>query len=145
METTGASVNYLSKEKKLIASVMDSVKDFLDVFTRKGGDAEKGGGRRKFEDQNAYNTVISSLVSKKSDAEKLTKTHIFCTHFCAQVFHALTYFHACTGLFPFQIIVEQYWSSCTPMNAVEYIDNTDKVPAIIDLGTCPETGVRISI
>ena len=161
MEASDASENYLSKEERLSAIVMASVKDFLGMFTRKQGDVDKRGGRRKPEDQNAYDAVMSSLVSEELDAAKLTKmlshkfgtnrrqlkrgralgknlknmdskcwirkssavsrnaicsgtvTHFLCTSFsCA-------YFHACIDFFALQIIVQQYQSSCTPMNAVK--------------------------
>ena len=73
MKASGASENYLSKEEILSAIVMASVKDFLGLFTRKRGDVDKGVGRRKSEDQNAYDAVISSLVSEELDAAKLKK------------------------------------------------------------------------
>ena len=126
----------------------------------------KGGGRRKPEDQNAYDAVISSLVSKELDAAKLTKmlSHKFdinkrqikwgralgknlkdmdskrwirksstvsCNAICSgRVSHFLctsfscAYFHACIDFFALQTIVQQYRSSCTPMNAVEQIIQT---------------------
>ncbi len=72
-DTTGVSDNYLSKEEKLSAIVMGSLKDFVSMFTRQRGERDKGGGRRKMEDQNAYNTVMASLVSEELDAAKLTR------------------------------------------------------------------------
>ena len=52
---------------------MDSLKDFVGMFSRKRGEGDKGGGRRKVEDQNAYDAVMASLVSEELDAAKLTR------------------------------------------------------------------------
>ena len=52
---------------------MDSLKDFLGMLSRKNGDGDKGGGRRKAEDQNAYDAVMASLISEELDAAKLTR------------------------------------------------------------------------
>ena len=43
------------------------------MFTRERGDGDKGGGRRKMEDQNAYDAVMASLLTEELDASKLTR------------------------------------------------------------------------
>jgi len=68
-----AHSKYLSKQEKLNAIVMDSLKDFIGMFSRTRGEGDKGGGRRKAEDQNAYDAVMASLVSEELDAAKLTR------------------------------------------------------------------------
>ena len=52
---------------------MNSLKDFLGMFARERGDGNKGGGRRKMEDHNAYDAVMASLLSEELDAAKLTR------------------------------------------------------------------------
>ena len=61
---------YLSKDKKLSAIVMDNLKG---MFSSKRGETDKGGGQRNLEDQNAYDAVMASLISKELDATKVTK------------------------------------------------------------------------
>ena len=72
MEAAGASANYLTEKERVSAIVMDSVTVFWDVH-QKRVDADKGGRRRKLEDQNSYDAVILFLVSEEFDVAKLTK------------------------------------------------------------------------
>ena len=62
---------FFSKGEKLSAIVMDSLKDFFEMFDRQRGGKDKGGGRRTLESQNVYDAVMTSLVSEKLDAAKL--------------------------------------------------------------------------
>ena len=45
MVAAGATENYLSKEGKLSAIVMDSLKHFIGMFTKRRDEADNGGGR----------------------------------------------------------------------------------------------------
>ena len=64
---------YFTKEEQLSALVIDGVRDFLGMFRRTRGFGEKGGGRRKLEDQNAYDAVVSALVSGDLTAARLQR------------------------------------------------------------------------
>ena len=62
---------YLSKEEKLNAIIVSSLKGFLGMFQRERTDEYKGGGRRSCEDQNAYDSIIAALMSNDLDAARL--------------------------------------------------------------------------
>ena len=181
MAATDATKNYLSKDEKLSAIVMDSLKEFLGMFARKRGEADKGGGRRNVEDQNAYDAVMASLISEELDAAKLTKllSQKFgitkrqlkrgralrknlkdkdCKHWIRKssavprnaiglgtVQLCICFCTSFSGAHPLLCIPDHRAAISELMHSNECsrVDNTDKVPAIVDLGTCPETGARI--
>ena len=71
MMASGDKVTYYSKEEKFATLVVNGVKEFLGMFQRTRGNGNKGGGRRKLEDHNAYDAVMTSLMSGGLDEAKL--------------------------------------------------------------------------
>ena len=69
----GRSKIYFTKEEQLNALVINGVRDFLGMFRRTRGNREKGGGRRKLEDQNTYDAVVLALVSGDLTAARLQR------------------------------------------------------------------------
>lgn len=74
MTAASANDNCLSKEEILNAIIMDSLKDFIEMFDRKHSKADIDNSRHKLEDPNAYTVVRTSLISKELNATKLTRT-----------------------------------------------------------------------
>lgn len=71
MMASGDKVTYYSKDEKFATLVVNGVREFLGMFQRTRGNGDKGGGRRKLEDQNAYDAVMASLMSGGLDEAKL--------------------------------------------------------------------------
>ena len=65
------SSHYYTKEEKMNSAIVKSLKDFLQFFWCKHG-------RRKNEDQNAYDVVMAALNSEKIMKDKLGR--VFARH-----------------------------------------------------------------
>ena len=51
--------------------VTDNIKGFIQFFSRPKGENDKGGGRRLNEDQNAYDSAMTSMMSNDLTRAKL--------------------------------------------------------------------------
>ena len=62
---------YYTKAEKMMRIVTNNIKGFIQFFSRPKGENDKGGGRRLNEDQNAYDSAMTSMMSNDLTRAKL--------------------------------------------------------------------------
>ena len=66
---------HFTEKEQLSALVVHGVRDYLGMFRHIHGDSDKGGGRRKLEGQNTYDTVVSVLISGDLTSARIERLH----------------------------------------------------------------------
>lgn len=67
----GNSNCFHSKQERMNEAIVKALRGFLGMFSRKGAEGKRDGGRRFNEDQNAYDAVMTALNSNELTGAKL--------------------------------------------------------------------------